>query len=89
MVKGITRRVIVIKSPDPELFDEAVFFVREDAFTKGVSRTDVLRQAQKTANDYLRSARSVRAKRTLPPYLYAVFGGAAASLLWGIFLLVF
>ena len=29
MVKGIARRVVVVKSPDPKVFDEAIFLVRE------------------------------------------------------------
>ena len=29
MVKGITRQVILVKSPDPKLFEEAIFIVKE------------------------------------------------------------
>ena len=32
MVKGVTRQVIVVKSPDPKLFEQAIFIMREDAF---------------------------------------------------------
>ena len=35
MVKGISRRVIVVKSPDPRLFEEAIFIVKEEAFQRG------------------------------------------------------
>ena len=35
MVKGITRQVIVVKSPDKKLFDQAIFLVREDALANG------------------------------------------------------
>ena len=31
MVKGITRQVILVKSPDPKLFEEAIFIVKEEA----------------------------------------------------------
>lgn len=31
MVKGITRQVILVKSPDPRLFEEAIFIVKEEA----------------------------------------------------------
>ena len=30
MIKGISRRVVVVKSPDPEIFDEAIFIVRDE-----------------------------------------------------------
>ena len=31
MVKGISKQVIVVKSPDPRFFEQAIFIVREDA----------------------------------------------------------
>ena len=31
MVKGISRQVIVVHSPDPKVFEQAIFIVREDA----------------------------------------------------------
>ena len=38
MVKGITRQVILVKSPDPKLFEEAIFIVKEEALAReGVS----------------------------------------------------
>ena len=46
MVKGITRQVILVKSPDPKLFEEAIFIVKEEALAReGVSADQVLRQA--------------------------------------------
>ena len=30
VVKGVAKRVIVVKSPDPKVFEEAIFIVRED-----------------------------------------------------------
>ncbi|MDR0862808.1 MAG: translation initiation factor 2 [Oscillospiraceae bacterium] len=54
MVKGVTKRVIVIKSPDKKLFDEAIFIVRESAMA-GVSSEDIIKQAREVANHYVRS----------------------------------
>ena len=34
MVKGITRQVILVKSPDPRLFEEAIFIVKEEALAR-------------------------------------------------------
>ena len=43
MVKGTSRRVIVVDSPDPKLFEQAIFIVRNDAFTQeGVTSQQVL-----------------------------------------------
>ena len=30
VVKGTARRVIVVRSPDPNVFEEAIFLVKED-----------------------------------------------------------
>lgn len=54
MVKGINKRVIVVKAPDPRLFEQAIFIMREDAFAEGVSAEQVLEEAQKAAKSYVR-----------------------------------
>ena len=55
MVKGISRRVILVKSPDPRLFEEAIFIVREEALSGGgVNADQVLQEAQKVARGYTR-----------------------------------
>ena len=54
VVKGISKRVIVVKSPDPKIFEQAIFIIREDfAGQSGVSEKDVLREARAAANSYL------------------------------------
>ena len=51
MVKGSTRQVILVKSPDPKLFEEAIFLVREEAIQReGVTADQVIRQAQQAAD---------------------------------------
>ena len=50
MVKGITRQVILVKSPDPRLFEEAIFIVKEEALAReGVSADQVIREARQAA----------------------------------------
>ena len=38
MVKGISRQVIVVHSPDPKLFEQAIFILKDEAVGQG-SRT--------------------------------------------------
>lgn len=45
MVKGITRQVIVVNSPDQKLFDQAIFIVRENA--QDVTDEMLLKEAKK------------------------------------------
>ena len=37
MVKGISRRVVVVDSPDRRFFEQAIFIVRNDAAGEGVT----------------------------------------------------
>ena len=90
MVKGINRQVIVVKSPDPKLFDEAIFMLREDAFSHaGVTPEQVLRQARQAADGYLRKNTILgRAAHRLPGPVWGLLGAAASSFVWiGAFLL--
>lgn len=88
MVKGITRQVILVKSPDPKLFEEAIFIVKEEALAReGVSADQVIRQARQAADGYVKSGRTWnrqlgRSRWTYAP-LWAGLGAAAASAVWG------
>lgn len=53
MVKGTSRRVIVVDSPDPKLFEQAIFIVKNDAFSgEGVTSQQVLGEACRIAQGY-------------------------------------
>ena len=77
MVQGVSRQVIVVKSPDPRFFEQAIFIVKEDAFGKGASAEAVLREATRAAEGYLRRSSGWRhVCRKIPAPAYAA-GGAA------------
>ena len=42
MVKGISRRVVVVDSPDQRFFEQAIFIVRNDAAGEGVTAKELL-----------------------------------------------
>lgn len=47
MVKGISRQVIVVHSPDPKLFEQAIFILKDDAVSKdGVTDEQLLKEAK-------------------------------------------
>lgn len=83
MVRGTNRRVVVVKSPDPQVFEEAIFVIREDLFHREQSADKVIRQAQRAAGAYLR--RSVPGRRIrlhFPAPVYAAAGALAAGIAW-------
>ena len=85
MVKGTNRRVVVVKSPDPRIFEEAIFIIRDDLFHRGNSADKVLLEAKLAANAYLRKTTGVRRKgwfSRLPAGLYAAAGAAATAIAW-------
>lgn len=90
MVKGSTRQVILVKSPDPKLFEEAIFLVREEAIQReGVTADQVIRQAQQAADSYLKGHRRLEKEAGgWPGPLWGVLGAVAASALWCLWLLV-
>ena len=85
VVKGVSKRIIVVKSPDPKIFEQAIFIIREDfAGQQGLSEKDILREARRAAGNYLHSEnpRSLRVLEKLRAPLYACAGAAAAALAW-------
>ena len=81
MVKGISRQVIVVRSPDPKLFEQAIFILRKDALGKGgMSDRAILRQAQQAAGSYIPAGKR-RAFR-LGSLVWAAGGALATGLAW-------
>ena len=77
MVKGISRQVIVVQSPEPKLFEQAIFILNDSAVGEGITDEQLLKEAE-------RAARSPAAKKRLPAPLWAAAGAAVtiASLWW-------
>lgn len=80
MVKGISRQVIVVHSPDPRLFEQAIFILKEDAAQNGITEEALLKEAQQAARMDEKNTR----KRKF--YLYGAFwatiGAFCTALLW-------
>ena len=77
MVKGISKQVIVVQSPDKELFDQAIFILKDSAVQQGVTDEMLLKQAQQ-------AIRNPERKRYLRYYgpVWACGGAAVTGLLW-------
>ena len=83
MVKGVSRRVIVIKSANLHLFDEAIFIVKEDALRDGgVTGDEIIKQAQEVADNYVRLHLHRRWLSKIPSPAFAALGAAFTALIW-------
>ena len=47
MVKGISRQVILVHGPDPKLFEQAIFILKDSAVSDGVSEDALVKEAEK------------------------------------------
>jgi hypothetical protein len=84
LIKGISRRVVVVKSPDAKLFEQAIFILRDDAINKsGTSAEEVMREACLVADQYVRKSRRHRFPgKWLPAVLFSVAGAALTAMIW-------
>lgn len=75
MVKGITKQVIVVHSPEPKLFEQAIFILKEDAVGEGITDEILLKEAKKAIN-----------QRDMPKVMsgpvWACMGAGATGLVW-------
>ena len=79
MVKGISRQIILVHSPDKKLFEQAIFILRDDA--REVTEEQLLKEAERAIR-----FPQVKAKYCGP--LWAAAGAAATGLAWAISILL-
>ena len=88
MVKGITRRVVVIKSPNKRLFEEAVFFL-SDKTDRGISSAQIVAEAQSIASGFTHDSFRFNRCRRFRAALLVLLGAVTASLVWASVMLLF
>lgn len=87
MVKGTTRQVIVVRPQESDLFEQAIFLLREEALEQhGVTEQALLEEARPPLPPHRPSARP---HRRIPAFLYAAMGAASVGLAWLSCVLIF
>lgn len=71
MVKGISRQVIVVQSPNPKLYEQAIFILRDDA--AGITDDMLLKEAMGAQK---------RPGVSMPGVFWAVGGAAVTAMVW-------
>ena len=80
MVKGISRQVIVVQSPEPKLFEQAIFILKDKAVGKdGVTDEALLKEARQLMHS---SAGSKKRKLFLYGPVWACGGAVITGLIW-------
>ena len=82
MVKGISRQVIVVHSPDQKLFDQAIFILNDDAIGKeGITDEMLLKSADKLFRSSLDKNKRIKA---LYGPIWACGGALMIGLVWAL-----
>lgn len=77
MVKGISKQVIVVHAPEPKLFEEAIFILREDAVgNEGITDELLLKEAKKLIGA------GVKKKGRFLGWLWMLAGVVLTGLIW-------
>lgn len=76
MVKGISRQVILVHSPDPKLFEQAIFILKDTAVSQGVSEDALMKEAE-------RVIRGARTEKKHGLVRYGAFWAGLGALLTG------
>ena len=77
MVKGISRQVILVHAPGEELFDQAIFILKDDAVNGGITDERLLREAKEALRGGIQEGRATGSG----PW-WACAGAAATALIW-------
>ena len=77
MVKGISKQVIVIPSPDPKLFEQAIFILKEGAAE--ITEEMLLKEASRAIRH---DSRRKRPRLVLYGPVWACGGAVITGLVW-------
>ncbi len=79
MIKGVSRQVIVVHSPDKKLFEQAIFILNDDALGQGVTDEMLLKEARQVVQG---SHAGPKRRLFLYGAFWSVLGAAATGLIW-------
>ena len=75
MVKGVSRQVILVRPPEPKLFEQAIFILRDDLPREGITDEMLLQEAKV-------AARAQRLPLLGSGPVWACGGAACTALIW-------
>lgn len=78
MVKGISRQVIVVQSPEQKLFEQAIFILKDGVLKDGVTDEQLLQEAKRAAGEGTHRKK----KRNVKGPVWACGGAMATGIVW-------
>lgn len=82
MVKGISRQVIVVHPPEPKLFEQAIFILKDGAAKAEITDEILMKEAEQAIHSRKRTDRHRKI------YLYGAFWACAGAIAMGLVWLV-
>ena len=83
MVKGVSRQVIVVRSLDTKLFEQAIFMIRDGAAARqGITDEDIMREANAAADACLREHTEPVARKRGIRIFWAACGALITGAAW-------
>ena len=84
MVKGISRQVIMVHAPDPKLFEQAIFILKDEVVENGITEEALLQEAQ----SLIRPGQGRKRKLYLYGPVWACGGVVITGFIWMLTLLL-
>lgn len=78
MVKGTSRQVIVVHSPEQKIFEQAIFILKDGVVKEGITDEQLLKEARQAAGEGL----SKRKKLRFSGPAWACGGAMATGAVW-------
>ena len=80
MVKGTSRQVIVVQGPEPKLFEQAIFILKDGAPGEGITDEALLKEANQAIRGL--EAAGDKYRSWLYKALWAAGGALATGAVW-------
>ena len=83
MVKGTTRQVMMVRLADTDLFEQAIFLLKEDSLEKqGITERQILEEAKRLAEGCAEQSRRRKHRLSLSTLAWSSAGAALTGLVW-------
>ena len=82
MVKGLSKRVVTVRFPESNVFEQAIFMVRDD-IPKAAAQIDIVAEACRIAGKYAKQPPGKTSRRRLwRPAAFIAVGAMLTGIAW-------